>query len=71
MPKTPRDLSHDRLVRFLQRNGWVVAREGGRHTIMTKGPRELSVPRHSVLKTGTVSAVLKQAGIEREALDDL
>lgn len=63
MPKVPRDVSHDSLVRLLGRHGWRVAREGGRHTILARAGEHLSVPRHSVLKTGTVAKILKQAGI--------
>ena len=62
MPKVPRDVSHDRMVRFLVRHGWAVAREGGRHTVVGRGSMHVAVPRHSVLKTGTVAAILKQTG---------
>lgn len=71
MPKVPRDVSHDALVRFLQRRGWVV--EGGtRHTVLSNGLVEVAVPRHGKLKTGTVAKILKEAGIAvGEAAEEL
>ena len=71
MPKLPRDVSHDRMVRFLRGLGWAVLREGSRHTILARGAAEVAVPRHTALKTGTVAAILRQAGVamdERERL---
>jgi predicted RNA binding protein YcfA (HicA-like mRNA interferase family) len=62
MPRLARDVSHDRLVRFVRRHGWVVAREGGRHTIVSKAGVQVAVPRHLVLKVGTLAAILKQTG---------
>lgn len=71
MPKTPRDCSHDRMVRFLKRYGWTIAREGGRHTVLQRDGVLLTVPRHTTLKTGTVNSILKEAGLEREAVAEL
>lgn len=51
------------MIRFLKKAGWTALREGGRHTVMAKGDDQVAVPRHSRLKTGTVAAILKQAGI--------
>lgn len=56
MPKLPRDVSHDRLVRFLCHRGWTIARERGRHT---------------VLKTGMLAAIRAQASVTREEAADL
>ena len=57
MPKVPRDVSHDALVRFLERRGWT-RHEGARHTAMRTGDKMTTVPRHSKLKTGTPKAIL-------------
>lgn len=62
MPKLPRDVSHDRMVRFLRSHGWNVA-GGSRHTVLERDGVQLTVPRHSKLKTGTVAAILKQAAV--------
>jgi predicted RNA binding protein YcfA (HicA-like mRNA interferase family) len=62
MPKVPRDVSHDRMVRFLLRNGWRLLREGGRHSVLGNGSIQVAVPRHGILKTGTVAAILRETG---------
>lgn len=62
MPKVPRDVSHDRLVRFLARHGWPVVREGARHTIVGRAGVHVAVPRHGPLKTGTLAAILRETG---------
>lgn len=63
MPRLPRDVSHDRLVRFLRRRGWTII-GGTRHTALAKGDGHVAVPRHGTLATGTVRAILREAGIE-------
>ena len=70
MPKLPRDVSRDRLLRFLRRHVWVVAREGARHTVIGKNGVHVAIPRHATLKTGVVSAILKQTRLLERA-DDL
>ncbi len=37
MPKAPRDVSHDALVRFLKKRGWADAPTGTKHTAYVKG----------------------------------
>lgn len=71
MPKLPRDVDAERLIRFLVRRGWRVAREGGRHTVMARGSAQASVPRHGALKPGTLAAILKQAEVPRDEWADL
>ena len=66
MPKLPRNVSHDRMVRFLQKRGWSI-RPGKRHTVAFKDDVQVAVPRHTSLKIGTVRAILRVAGI---SLDD-
>lgn len=58
------------MVKFLQRHGWV-AREGGRHTVMAKDGVLITVPRHTTLKTGTVNGIIKEAGLEQQAVAEL
>lgn len=70
MPKLPRDVSHDRVIRFLKRRGWH-ATAGARHTLLFKDGAETTVPRHATLTTGTLRAILKQAGIEPGEWADL
>lgn len=72
MPKVPRDRSHRDVVRFLTRRGWTLAREGARHTILTKADAIVAVPRHERIKTGTLRAILDEAGLSvEEAVEDL
>jgi predicted RNA binding protein YcfA (HicA-like mRNA interferase family) len=70
MPKLPRDVSHDALVRFLRKRGWTYS-PGARHTLMVRGDAQLTVPRHDRLKTGTLAAILKQAGVGEDEWGDL
>ncbi|GEM_PF-3697269 len=71
MPKLPRGVSHDRLLRFLRHHGWSVVREGARHTVVGKDGTQVSVPRHARLRTGTVAAILRQAEIDDGSRQDL
>ncbi len=66
--KLPR-ISAKRLIRVLERKGWRLDRSSGSHQIFihpqTRGT--LSVPRHSRdMSVGTLSRILKDAGISRE-----
>jgi predicted RNA binding protein YcfA (HicA-like mRNA interferase family) len=57
MEKLPRDVSGDEAVKAFLRAGFVADHQTGSHTILyhTHDPRKmLSVPRHRVLKTGTL-----------------
>lgn len=71
MPKVPRDVSPQRMLRFLQKRGWRVSREGGRHTVLSKDSTQVAIPRHGPLKTGTVAAILKQCDIDSQESGDL
>ncbi|MCL7419818.1 MAG: type II toxin-antitoxin system HicA family toxin [Methylobacter sp.] len=62
MPKLP-VVSGAEVVRALQRLGFVVVRQRGSHIVMRRGSSGCVVPNHAELKTGTLSGVLKQAGI--------
>ena len=70
MSKVP-SLPYDRIVRALQRDGWVVVRQKGSHIRLQKHtPSEtlkLTVPAHRPVKRSTLSHILKQA---RLAVDD-
>lgn len=53
------------VVRLLQANGWELDRITGSHHIMVKGDEVLPVPVHGKkeLKTGTLHAIFKKAGL--------
>jgi len=66
MSKVP-SLPYDRIIRALQRDGWVVVRQKGSHIRLQKHtPAEtlkLTVPAHRPIKRSTLSHILKQARI--------
>ncbi|MHB8605109.1 MAG: type II toxin-antitoxin system HicA family toxin [Thermoplasmatota archaeon] len=70
MPKLPRDVSHDRVVRFLAKRGWA-AEAGARHTLLHRGREQLTVPRHSLLTPGTLQSILKRARVPRDEWGEL
>ena len=53
-------------VRALERLGFLVARQRGSHIVLRRGSSGCVVPNHRELKSGTLSGVLKQAGISVE-----
>ncbi len=65
MPSLPR-ISGAEAVRALERLGFTVARQRGSHIVMRRGPNGCVVPNHRELKVGTLSGVLKQAGVSLE-----
>ena len=65
MPKLPH-VSGREIVRALQRLGFVVLRQKGSHIILRRGSAGCVVPDHSEVKLGTLSGVLKQAGVSAD-----
>lgn len=63
-------VSGDRLVRVLQRRGWVVARQRGSHVRLQHSDRSvfLTVPLHRELRRKTLDGILKDAKLGREEL---
>ncbi|MEW6775134.1 MAG: type II toxin-antitoxin system HicA family toxin [Bdellovibrionota bacterium] len=70
MSKVP-SLGYDRIVKALQRGGWVVVRQRGSHIRMQKHLADetlkITVPAHNPVKRSTLSHLLKQA---RLSVDD-
>jgi predicted RNA binding protein YcfA (HicA-like mRNA interferase family) len=68
-------ISGERLVRALQRAGFVVLRQRGSHVSLEKreGDKVLRtvVPQHSTLAKGTLSDILKQTGVTLDQLLEL
>jgi predicted RNA binding protein YcfA (HicA-like mRNA interferase family) len=63
MPKLPR-ISGSECVSVLKRLGFAQMRQRGSHVIMRRGERGCVVPMHRELKVGTLSGVLRQAGVD-------
>jgi predicted RNA binding protein YcfA (HicA-like mRNA interferase family) len=61
-PSLPR-ISGAEAVRALQKLGFIVLRQKGSHVILRRGSMGCVVPQHRELKIGTLSGVLKQAGV--------
>ena len=69
MTKVP-SLGYDRVIRALQRDGWIVVRQRGSHIRMQKRVRDetlkLIVPAHRPIKRSTLAHILKQARIDAD-----
>lgn len=74
MTKAP-SLSYERVVRALQRDGWIVVRQKGSHIRLQKRAGsevwKLTVPAHRPLKRSTLAQIVKQAHLTMEAFEAL
>ncbi len=63
-------VSGAQLVRVLEQLGWEVVRQRGSHVRLKNSARStfLVVPLHRELKHGTLSGILRDAGLDREEL---
>ena len=61
-PKLP-NLSGKEIVRRLEKLGFVSVRQKGSHIVMRKESQGCVVPNHKEVKVGTLSGILKQAGV--------
>lgn len=66
MPSLP-VISGSETIRALQRLGFVVVRQRGSHIVLRKGSQGCVVPNHREIKVGTLTGLLKQAGV---SIDD-
>ncbi len=64
-PSLPR-ISGAEAVRALQKLGFIVLRQKGSHVILLRESTGCVVPQHRELKVGTLTGVLKQAGVTVE-----
>ena len=74
MNKVP-SLDYDKVVRALQRDGFVVVRTKGSHIRLHKNtPNDtikITIPMHKPIKRSTLSHILKQADISLQELEEL
>ena len=61
-PSLPR-ISGDEAIKALERLGFARIRQKGSHVIMRRGSAGCVIPLHRELKLGTLSGILKQAGV--------
>ena len=66
-------VSGAQLVQALERVGWESVRQRGSHVRLKHPDRSvpLVIPLHKELKRGTLSGILRDAGIDREELAEL
>jgi len=60
--KLPRDLSGEALAQALSKLGYVVDRQTGSHIRLTtqeNGEHHITIPNHSPIKIGTLSAIMR------------
>jgi len=64
MTKVP-SLNYEKVIKALQRAGWVVVRQKGSHIRMQKHTKDktlkITIPAHKPIKRSTLSHILKQA----------
>ena len=71
--KLPRDMDAPELIKALQRIGYQVVRQSGSHIrlqIEQPKPHALTIPNHSPLKLGTLSAILRDVAEHRDMSKD-
>lgn len=59
--RIPRDIEGEKLARLLTKFGYEITRQTGSHIRVTtnrNGEHHLTIPRHKVLKVGTLNAIL-------------
>lgn len=52
------------LIKMLERNGWKKVREGGNHTVYSKGEEMEAVPRHNEIAENLAKAIIKRRGLK-------
>lgn len=64
-------LSWREVVKAFERLGWALIRQHGSHRHYTHpdSPNILSIPEHSIIKSGTLSGLLRTAGVTREEFE--
>ena len=74
MTKVP-SIGYEKVIRALQRDGWVVVRQKGSHIRLQKHEGDevlkLTVPAHRPVKRSTLSHILKQARLSVEKFLEL
>jgi len=58
----PSDISHDRVVRALQRAGFSIT-EGAKHTLAKKNGVRTTIPRHTRIVRVLLARIVRQAGM--------
>jgi predicted RNA binding protein YcfA (HicA-like mRNA interferase family) len=70
MPKLP-GVNHQEAIRALEKAGFRVARQSGKHAVMTDGVRFLTIPRHNPVNAFTMGGIIRDAGLTIEQFKKL
>ena len=74
MTKVP-SLGYEKVIKALQRDGWVVVRQNGSHIRLQKRLKDeilkLTIPAHHPIKRSTLSHILKQARLSVDRFIEL
>ena len=65
VPKLP-SVSGKKIVRSLNKMGFIIVRQKGSHVFMQKGDSTVTVPLHDPVKKTTLKSILNQAGVSLE-----
>ena len=65
MPKLPH-VSGAEAIRALEKLGFIVIRQRGSHIVLRRDSAGCVVPNHREIKIGTLTGVLKQAGVSAD-----
>lgn len=61
--RLPRDISGDKLARYLVKLRYQITRQSGNHMRLTRytetGEHHITIPRHKNLRVGTLNSILK------------
>ena len=63
--------SGQKVVRALERDGWVHVSTRGSHAKLRKGPQRVIVPLHKELRRGTLAGILSDIGMSAQHLRSL
>ena len=67
VPKLP-SVSGKKIIRSLNKIGFIIVRQKGSHVFMQKGEETVTVPLHDPVKKTTLKSILDQSGV---SLDEL
>jgi predicted RNA binding protein YcfA (HicA-like mRNA interferase family) len=65
MPRLPR-ISARECIATLEKLGFSIARQKGSHIVLRRGSSGCVVPNHKEIRVGTLSGILRQAGVSAE-----
>lgn len=65
------DISSERLIRALQKHGFWVSKDSGKHTGMSNGTRKVTIPRHPRVNPHTLKSIIRSAGLTDEEFKEL